>query len=187
MSLKIEKSGIISASGGTGVNENMLLSTPQRYAPTEYQAYLATLAVNMVLGEIYTIQLWNVDISHTGKSSSQLSVSIYWGGNGMSSQIGFSIPSGHADYLVGTFRSRQHQSYSIGPVFDIYNSPQYADGAKYMYIEKWKLEAGSIPTPFSYSPADPLYTGIDGFIEDNTLANGRFLKDTIHTKNIIEI
>jgi hypothetical protein len=189
MSLKINKSGIISASGGTGINENMALQEPLLYAPNGYNTYKINLNKNMVVGNQYTIQFWNVDISHSGKESNLLSVHVYWSG-GMNSEIQFyaGLSSGHADYLVGTFTAHNRGAAAeTNPVLWLYNSTPNVSGTKYMYIEKWKLEEGSIATPFSYSPADPLYAGIDGFIEDDTLSNGRFLKDIVHTKSIIEI
>ena len=185
MSISIKKNGIITGSS-SGINENMILCTPDSYVPNNYNVYTLSLNINMVLGEVYTIQFWDVDISHTGKTSSSLNVSIYWDTNGMNHEISFNVPTGHADYLCGTFTSRRHQTYSTGPKLVIYNSPQYADGDKYLHIGKWKLEPGSIPTPFSYSSADTEYTGNHVFIEDPILP-AKFGSGYTKSTNIIEI
>ena len=188
MGIIINKSGIISASGsGASIGENMALSNPSFHSSTSYNPYQINLNKNMVLGRRYTIQLWNVDISHSGKSPDQLNVSVFWNG-GMNLQIiFFGLNSGHAEYLVGTFTAiNTAASSETNSNIWIWNSTPYVNGNMYMNIERWKLEEGEIATPFSYSPADPLYIGTDGFIEDKVASNTKFIKDTIYTNNIIE-
>ena len=187
MGLSIKKNGIILGNSVSGViNENMMLSTPTRIAQEYYWAYQIPLNINMTVGNTYTLQLWDIDLVHTGKSSSQLRVVFYWDG-GMNSEIGFSVPTGHADYLCASFVAHNRgASEQTGPRFSVYNSPQDASGTRYMYIGRWKLEAGSTPTPFSYSPADPEYIGNNDVFFEETI-NVKFGNGYIRSKEFIEI
>lgn len=187
MGLSINKNGIILGSAVSGViNENMTLNHPTSYTPTDYRGYVIALPTNMVVGNTYTLQLWDVDLSHSGKTSSELCVSFFWNG-GMNCEAIFYIPSGHSDYFCITFVAHNRGAADqTGPTFWVYNSPQYADGTRYMHIGKWKLETGSIATPFSYAPTDPEYLGNNNvFFEEDISV--KFGNGYIRSKEIIEI
>lgn len=187
MGLSIKKNGIILGSAVSGViNENMTLNQPTSYTPMDYRGYVIALPTNMVVGNTYTLQLWDVDLSHSGKTSSELYVSFFWNG-GMNCEANFYIPSGHSDYFCRTFVAHNRGAADqTGPTFWVYNSPQYADGTRYMHIGKWKLEAGSIATPFSYAPTDANYTGNHVFTEDTNIPT-KFGNGYVSGKEFIEI
>ena len=144
----VMKTGEVTATGDT-VNPNMILSTPRSYVSANYNAYILNLNENMVAGEKYTLQYWDADVSHTGKTSTQLSIATYWGG-GMNIQAEFKIPTGHSDYVVKTFTAQKNAQPSDGDKmwFNVYNSPGDASGTRYMHIGKWKLEKGDVATPY---------------------------------------
>lgn len=143
---------------GGGALPNMLKSTPRSYNSSTYQAYQFNIPDNLVVGDTYTVQLWDVDVSHTGKTADQLNVSIYWGG-GSNEQIRFYVPTGHADYLVGTFNARNasRPEDASNAWFNVYNSVYNADGTRYMHIGKWKLEKGRVATPWTPNEEDTDY------------------------------
>lgn len=171
MGVEFCKTGIINASG-EDVNNNQLLYVPRSYNPTSYIAYQFNMTENLVTNQTYTIQLWDVDVSHAGKSAENLGVDVYWGG-GMLRMIywhGTSyFTNGHADYLKGTFTVTSAQSTGSGSAnlwLNIYNSVGYVADTMNMKIGAWKLEKGSIPTPWTMNENDWGFVGNDhGFIE----------------------
>lgn len=185
MSVNIIKAGIIKASG-SGINPNMLRLTPRSYNTASYNAYQFNMSTNMTAGSKYTIQLWDVNVSHTGKTSAQLGVNVYWGG-GMNSECSWSVPTGHADYLVATFTAQNGGSASDSNNLwlNIYNSVPNADGTRTMSIGKWKLESGSIGTPYSINEND--YSNIqEGFVEVGKI-NTKIFSDSISASEFIEV
>lgn len=186
MSANIIKAGIIKASG-SGINPNMLRFAPRSYNTASYNAYQFNMSTNMTVGQKYTIQLWNVNVSHTGKTSAQLGVNVYWGG-GMNSECSWSVPTGHADYLVATFTAQNGGSASDSNNLwlNIYNSVPNADGTRTMSIGKWKLEAGSVATSYIINTND--YSNIqEGFVEAGTIPNVKIFSDSISASSFIEI
>lgn len=136
------------------VNNNLLEFVPKTYTPANYGAYALALTELMELNQNYTIQLWDVDVSHSGKQNNELGLEVYLGGgsNLLIQFIGNQyFINGHADYLCGTF-SRTSWSVSSQAQnlwLTIYNSPPSASGTKNMSIGAWKLEKGSIPTAYN--------------------------------------
>ena len=185
MGSQILKTGIIKAYG-SGINPNMLRLTPKSYNGTLYNSYQLNMSTNMIAGQKYTIQLWDVNLSHSGKTSAQLGVNVYWGG-GMNSECSWAVPTGHADYLIATFTAQNGGSTSDSNNLwlNIYNSVPNADGTRTMSIGKWKLESGTIGTPYSINEND--YSNIqEGFVEvDKT--NAKIFSDSISAHEFIEI
>lgn len=138
---------------------NLLRSNPLQHYATSYCGYQFKLSENMVAGTKYTIQLWDINISHSAKTSSQLNITIYWGG-GMNREIGFDIPTGHADYLVGTFtaQSNSKPDDANNLWLNVYNSTPSVSGTMNMSIGKWKLEKGEAATPWVPNIEDPNYS-----------------------------
>lgn len=184
MGSQILKTGIVRASGST-VNPNLLMAVPRSYNSASYNAYQFNLNENLVAGNVYTLQYWDANVSHTGKTAEQLSIATYWGG-GMNVQAEFKIPTGHADHLIKTFTAHKNAQASDGnnPYFNIYNSPGDTSGTRSMSIGKWKLEKGSIATPYVlpvlYNEYDPkIYIEPDGsqwirIVHHNNPASARF-------------
>lgn len=145
---------------------NLLTATPKTYSPTAYNAYQLNLTENLVVDQTYTLQLWNVDVSHSAKNSSTLGVSVYWGGGNIQllNMAGTSnFTDGHADYLCQTFTVTSSQASGNGATnlwLNLYNSIPNANGTRNMSIGAWKLEKGSIPTPWA-----PTVTEQGGYIK----------------------
>lgn len=53
---------------------NMFETTPRAATTTAYNAYQINMKTNLVAGSTYTIQLWDVNVSHTGKTAANLGV-----------------------------------------------------------------------------------------------------------------
>lgn len=147
--------------GGT----NLLRQYPKNYSSSSYNAYQLFLTENLVANQTYTIQFWNVNVSHTGKTISNLGLSVYWGGGNINlvtmNGADYFNNEGHADYLTATFTvtNSQAQDTTHGASnlwLNIYNSVPSTDGTMSMSIEKWKLERGNIATDWSAAPGDAL-------------------------------
>lgn len=149
---------------------NLLRVTPSVYSPTEYLGYKLSLTENLQANQTYTLQLWDIDVFHSGKTDNNIGIGAYWGGssNLLKEWIGTSYFNNlhHADYLTTTFTvtaSQASQSVASNAQLWIHNSPPTASGTKEISIGKWKIEKGNIATDWSLAPEDvvlnmtPLY------------------------------
>ena len=165
MSVSFKKTGNIIVDGNP--NNNMFMNTPRNYKPTSYDAYYLNLNENLVKGDKYTIQFWNVDVSHSGKTESTLGIYVFWGGSsvGLVSLIGTNyFTNGHADYIKATFTApNTSHSSANNPWIIVYNSPSYVSGTMRMSIERWKIEKGTAPTVYTFG--DDISVGNSGFVE----------------------
>lgn len=139
------------------LNNNILSSVPKAYDNTAYQAYQLSLVENLVGGQQYTFQFWDVNVSHSAKTEEQIGIGVYWGGgyNGLKTLLGTSyFPNGHADYISFTITaptSPARPAEAENLWLCIYNSPSNASGTRNMSIGAWKVEEGNIATPWCYS------------------------------------
>lgn len=163
-------------------NENLSISTPKYLNHGAYNAYQFSLTENLVAGNKYTIQLWDVDVSHSEKTESQLGISVYWGGGSVSlctwRGTGYFV-NGHADHLIMTFTAPEStNSTTANAWLNIYNSVSYVAGTLYMNIGRWKLEKGEVATSWIPSSADDMYSNWElnkahdssGYCHDGTLS-----------------
>ena len=193
MGVDIYKTGIVNASGDN-INPNLLLYVPKSYAPTSYTAYQFNMSENLVANQTYTMQLWDVYVSHSEKTEAQTGVWVYWGGGsvGLFNWAGPTFyTNGHADYLVKTFTVTSANASGSGATnsfLNIYNSVGYVAGTLNMKIGAWKLEKGSIATPWCMNPSDAGYVGNHhGFIERSGVAiPASFYTNHIETNEFIE-
>jgi len=189
---------IIVTNNGTQ-NLNLAKTTPKSVTPTSYCAYQINLTENLQANQTYTIQFWDVDVSHTGKSAADLGIDVYWGGGSLRMKYwhGTSyFTDGHADHLVGTFTVTSSQASGSGATnlwLNIYNSVSNADGTRNMSLGKWKLEKGSIPTAWIPDATNEMYTDFkmetqstnSGFIEFDGTA--RIYNERIDANQFYEI
>ena len=145
--------------------ENLLSVTPKLVQSSQYIGLRLKLTEKMVIGEKYTLQLWDVNVSHTGKTAQQLGVSVYAGGGYMTlvNFIGTDyFTNGHADRLTATFiapdRSTYNNDYN-NLYLNLYNSVPSASGTMSLTVGKWKLEKGDKATDYTTAPSDILCTG----------------------------
>lgn len=142
----------------SGVGENLLRTTPLTYTPADYRSYKVNLTENLVKGDTYTFQAWDVDVSHTGKTEAQIGFGLWWGGSSVNlfSLLGTSyFTDGHADYICKTFTApNSTHAQTENAWIEIYNSPANNDGTRFMSIGKWKLEKGSKATGYIESDLD---------------------------------
>lgn len=152
---------------------NLLKDIPKAYSATAYNAYQLNFTENLVANQTYTLQLWDVNVSHSAKTAAQLGISFYWGGGSVRliQWIGTDyFIDGHADYLVGTFtptEANAQHSQAANAWFNVYNSPGNATGTRDMSIGKWKLEKGDKATGYIPDSSSSLYSamGYDSNIE----------------------
>lgn len=149
--------------------ENILSVTPKTHTATAYNAYQFNLSENLVAGQTYTIQFWDVDVSHASKSAADLGVDVYWGGGSVRLYWWHGtnyFTNGHADHLQATFTVTEANASGSGATnkwLNIYNSVGYVAADMNLEIGKWKLEKGSIATPWIPAKSDALYSelGLD--------------------------
>jgi hypothetical protein len=132
---------------------NLMQYAPTIAAPANYMAYKIPLTEKLIFGQTYTIQMWNVDIAHSGKATADLGVFVYAGGgsNQLISLKGFT--NGHADYLVGTFTVNSSTDLA-NQWLQIYNSTPLVAGTLNLTIGSWKLEKGNKATEWQMNPID---------------------------------
>lgn len=180
---QITKKGEVIVTNNGTQNLNLAKTIPKSVSPTSYCGYQINLTENLVAGQTYTLQFWDVDVSHSAKTEAQTGIWVYWGG-GSVHLFNWAGPTyftnGHADYLVKTFTPTSGNASGNGATnlwLNIYNSVPGVDGTRNMSIGKWKLEKGSIPTGWVPDATNILYTNFNmstqstnsGLIElDNT-------------------
>lgn len=145
-------------------NENLLSVVPRSHSATSYNAYQLKLSENLVAGQTYTMQLWDVDVSHSEKTDAQTGVWIYWGGGSVTLGSWYgtaNFTNGHADHLVKIFTVTSANASGSGASnawLNLYNSVGYVAGTMNMKIGRWKLEKGSTPTPWLPAKTDDMYS-----------------------------
>ena len=158
---KIERGNIATAWSPSpydmAVGTNLLRYAPKSKTPANYQALQLNLTEKLVKGQTYTLQLWDIDISHTGKQASELNVSVFAGGgnNLLATLTGFT--NGHADYKVVTFTvsvNPNQPTHLDNLWLNIYNSVPNASGTLNLTIGSWKLEKGNKATEWQMNPID---------------------------------
>lgn len=165
-------------------NENLLSVVPRSHNATAYNAYQLNLSENLVAGQTYTMQLWDVDVSHSEKTDAQTGVWIYWGGGSVTLGSWYgtaNFTNGHADHLVKIFTVTSANASGSGASnawLNLYNSVGYVAGTMNMKIGRWKLEKGSTPTPWLPAKTDDMYSDWEfnvahdssGYCHDGTLS-----------------
>ena len=146
---------------------NLFSGTPTTVDKNSYLAYQIPLIQNLEAEKTYTLQLWDVDISNTGKTGEQLKISVYWGGGSIalfSWQNTIEFTNGHSNYLTMTFTittAQASHAHASNPYLRFYNSPPNVSSAtKYMSIGRWKLEESDTPTPWCPNVNDTTYNSM---------------------------
>ena len=143
------------------IKTNLFRQIPKSYNSSAYCAYQLNFTENLVAGQQYTLQLWDVNVSNDKKTTAELGIDFYWGG-GSVKLVGLRgtsyFTNGHADYIKATFTpssSNASHADAVNAWFNVYNSPgNVSDSTKTMSIGAWKLEKGDVATPWEYSSAD---------------------------------
>ena len=148
---------------------NYLRKNPKAYTASAYGAYDLYVTEPLEVGQTYTLQLWNVDVSHSAKTQEQLNVAVYYCGSsqtfGKWQGSGF-FTNGHADHLTLTFTPTETQinhtdvQNAVKKFIRLYNSVPSATGTMSMTVGGWKLEKGNRATDWTPAPED-LQAGID--------------------------
>lgn len=150
--------------------------------PTTYGALRIYLSEPLEAEQTYVFQLWDVDVSHSAKSTAQLGVDVYYcGGNiKMSGWHGSAyFTNGHADHLQliltphssaatdaeggseTTSNPISGASSVTNKYINLYNSVPSATGTMNLTVGKWKLEKGNKATDWTPAPED-----VDSAISD---------------------
>ena len=165
MQVKLISQGLVAhylLNNNGGGLPNLLSSTPTTEAKTNYLAYQIPLSQNLEAEKIYTLQLWDVDISNTGKTEDELGIGVYWGGGNIRLYRWYG--ASHTNYLTITFTVTTAQASATDAVklyLNFYNSPSNVSSAtKYMSIGRWKLEEGDTPTPWCPNVNDTIYNSM---------------------------
>ncbi len=162
-------------------NSNLLYTIPKSFNAAAYNAYQFAMTENLEANQTYTLQLWDVDIYHSVKTAAETGVWVYWGGGSVTlfnwAGPTYFTPQGtnnyHADYLVKTFTITSTQASGNGAAnawFNIYNSYPSANGTRNMHIGAWKLEKGSIATPWKDNADNNIIYDSSGYNNDGTIS-----------------
>ena len=154
-------------SNNSGLGRNLFRTEPKSYSSGSYKAYQINMISNLVAGKTYTIQFWDIDVSNSAKDATTTGIGIWWGGPsvGLRNWIGTThFTNGHADYLTVTLTITEAQASGNGATnawIEVYNSPSHIEGAtRSLSIGKWKIEEGSVATPYCESFEDEGITGL---------------------------
>lgn len=140
---------------------NMLLATPTRNVPTSYDAMCLPFTEELEIGQKYTVQLWDVDVSHSGKTEATTGVWVYIGDGFCATGVQWAgtsyFTNGHADHLVGTFEFTQARHDAKGGTnkwLVLFNSFPFVSGTMNLTVGSWKLERGNVATDWTPAPED---------------------------------
>ena len=165
MQIKLISQGLVAhylLNNNGGGLPNLLSSTPTTEAKTNYLAYQIPLTQNLEAEKTYTLQLWNVDISNTGKTEDELGIGVFWGGDRIRLYRWYG--ASHTNYLTITFTVTTEASAhadAINSFLRFYNSPyNVSTDTKYMSIGRWKLEESDTPTPWCPNVNDTIYNSM---------------------------
>ena len=131
-------------------NENLLLDKPQDYLATAYRVYELAMKENLVAGQTYTLQLWDVLVEHSGKTAANMNLCVYWGGGTVqlkkfSGTSDFTVLQDHyaySPYLCAQITPTEANASGAGATnawLNLYNSVSNASGTRNMKIGAWKL------------------------------------------------
>lgn len=153
---------------------NLLKNIPMSHNAATYNAYDLALTEALEDGMTYTLQLWDVNVAHSGKTTATLGVYPYYCGGsvrfgGWKGTTYFT--DGHADYLWMTFtpyisgttiteggndtanpaNALAHSTVTntTNKYIRLYNSVPSASGTMNLTVGKWKLEKGHKATDWS--------------------------------------
>lgn len=144
-------------------NPNLFQLAPKSHSATAYNAYQLNLKENLIANQTYTVQLWDIDVSHSSKTEAELGISFYWGGGSvpLKGLLGTNyFTNGHADYLTFQFtptEANASHANASNAWLNIYNSPPSKSGTLYMHIGNWKIEKGNIATLYNFSDPNIIY------------------------------
>ena len=132
---------------------NYLRVGPKSYTPENYNAYDLVLTQPLEAGQAYTIQLWDVYVSHSGKTPEQLGINIYYCGGSVTFgkwQGTDYFTDGYADHLSLTFTPTEanvNHSNVTGAASSLsgFITLSVTQGTRSMSVGKWKLEKGNRP------------------------------------------
>ena len=176
---------------------NYLRVGPKAYTPGNYAAMEFVVTEPLEAGQTYTLQLWDVYVSHSGKTEETTGVDVYYCGGSVT--FGHwrgteDFTDGYAAHLTMTFTPTEanishSQVVSAAVKFiRLYNSTPSATGTMTMSVGKWKLEKGNRGTDWTPAPEDggqaiaaKTYTGLIGTA--NTAADASFYFAKVHPTN----
>lgn len=135
---------------------NLVRYEPTFANPVSYAAYRIPITEKLIMGQTYTLQLWDVNISNSGKQASELCAAFY-GGGGWNELCNVYV-NGHSDYVTVTFTVSTNPARPAdfdNLYLNVYNSPSQVSGATMnLTIGKWKLEKGDKATEWQMNPID---------------------------------
>ena len=142
---------------------NLAMVKDQILTPTDYSALTMYISSPLIANETYLLQLWDVNIAHSGKQNSAINLAVYYCG-GSVQLVRFTseqFDSGHADYILVRIipTSAMVSNSDVNNAGDtkfirFYNSVPNASGVKSLTISRVKLEKGTKPTDWTPAPED---------------------------------
>lgn len=171
-------------------SHNLLKTDECYHSSPQYLAYKLTAKANLTASTTYTLQLWDIGITQTGKTDTTLGVDPFWGdssnrlcywrsspsNDGITSLKSYTNYRGqlsaYAKHLTATFTTPSTASSNAGQIW-LYNSSNDVTGTRRMYVGRWMLNTGSTALPWQpFEHVDPeqfKYIGNTGGISNARL------------------
>jgi len=127
---------------------NLLKNIPKSQSATGYNFLQLNLTENLVAGETYTLQLWDVNLD-----SNSSGIYIYWGGGNVQIGAGKKPTNGYVSWTLTPTTANASGNGATNLWLNLYNFTSGHTGQS-CTVGKWKLEKGHKATDWSPCWAD---------------------------------
>ena len=122
---------------------NLLKNIPKSQATTGYRFLQLNLTENLIAGETYILQLWDVVLDNNSSG-----IYIYWGGGSVQIGSGKKPTNGYVTWTLTPTAANASGNGATNLWLDLYNFTSGHSGQS-CTVGKWKLEKGHKATDWS--------------------------------------
>lgn len=134
------------------INPNILDSESDYYNSQGFLVYRIPLLQDLIIGQTYTLQLWDVHLVYTDEISGEFKDNIFFSwGNFPDTELTLEVTGGYSSYLKLTFvvtSDNRPSEYTDKWVYIYGGIPaELEPNQRFVSIGQWKLEQGDSATP----------------------------------------